>query len=97
MYRNPWPVEGKFASITTSAVTGTDFVAFTDYPCNALAIVNNNAVTIEVRRFGAGTVMRVLAGASYLVTGITNQDQVSGRRTDNSTTPVTIDADAFRY
>lgn len=97
VYRNPWPVEGEFTNATTSAVDGTAFVPFSDEACDALAVVNNTASTVEIRRNGTGSTMQILAGAAYLVTGIRNANQVSVKRTDEVATAIVVHGDAFRY
>lgn len=80
---------------TTDAVDGTLWVAFGAQPCTGIDIVNNTDSDIEYRRGGAGLSMRIKAGASRYVQGITNANQISLRRVDVTAGAVTVEAEAY--
>jgi len=82
------------AKVDTSA-TGANFVAFADISCGALEIVNATGTTVEYRRGGTGEAMPILNATSRKIVGITNADQISVRRLDQSNTPVAVVAEAF--
>lgn len=81
-------------SAVTSTTAGTP-VLFGDNACSALDITNNTGVDIEYRRNATGLYMPIASGSSRLVTGITNANQIGIRRVDQSTTAVTVKAEAF--
>jgi hypothetical protein len=81
-------------ALTTDA-TGTNYTAFSSQACTTLSISNPSTTDIEYRRGGAGAAMPIAAGASYLVLGITNANQIDVRRKDTSNTQITIGAEAF--
>jgi hypothetical protein len=87
------------ASIVTAATAnpGSTYTAFGSAACNGLDIVNETGVAIEYRRGGAGSPMQIGAGRSRLVVGITNANEVSVRRVDQSNTSVTVAAEALVY
>jgi hypothetical protein len=97
---NPMPVSVPLAvSATiltlTTAATGTNWTAFGSSACDALDLTNSTSVAIEYRRGGAGNGMQVLSGASRLIVGISNANQIEVRRVDTSNTQVTIQAEAL--
>ena len=104
---NPIPVSGaagggglpSASSVVIMAAqtngSGASWTAFGNQACTALDIVNNTAVAIEYRRDGAGNGMPIPAGGSRMVIGITNANQISVRRVDQSNTPVSVQAEAF--
>jgi len=79
----------------TTAATGSNYTAFSSQTCNSLDIVNSSSVAIEYRRGATGNAMTILSGASRLVVGITNANQIDVRRTDLSNTQITIPAEAI--
>ena len=81
-------------SVTTDA-SGTGWVSFGASPCTHLDLVNTSAVSIEYRRGGVGSSMPIPAGAARLVSGIADASDISVRRVDQSTTPVTLSAEAL--
>jgi len=92
-------------SVTTSA-TGTAWVAFGSQPCSSLDLVNTAvastspttvaaAVNLRWRRVGQSVSFTLREGASHLVLGLTNADQVEVQRADGSGTQVTLTADAL--
>lgn len=79
----------------TTDVSGTAFVAFASSVCNCLDIVNASGTALEYKRNSGGNAMQVPDQSSRLVVGITNANQISMRRVDVDTTPVTITAEAI--
>ena len=75
-----------------TAANGTDFVAFASQECKQLTISNSTGTEIEVRQDGAGVALPVFDSTYYTFFGITNANQLSVRRSDASTTQVTVTA-----
>jgi hypothetical protein len=81
--------------------TGSAWAAFGSHACSALDILNqvvtspNAAVDLRVRLNGAGEWFPLRAGGSYMVTGITNANQVEIQRSDQSNTQVEVRAVAY--
>ena len=91
----PTATSGTILTQTTNGTTGSLFVLFAAQTCTALDIVNNTGVTIEYQRSAAGNAMQIPTGTARMVIGITNANQIGIRRTDQSTTQVTVQAEAF--
>lgn len=85
----------KPVSATTSASAGATPTAFGNQACTSLDIVNDSTVTIEYLRAGESIYIPIQAGGARLVQGITNANQISIRRKDQSTTSITFSAEAF--
>lgn len=81
-------------AITTSA-TGATYVAFGSNTCSALEIINTSAADIEYQRGGSGTSVKIVAGSSRFIVGITNSSQIAIRRVDNSNTTITLSAEVY--
>jgi hypothetical protein len=87
-------------TVQTNA-TGSNWAAFASHTCSALDILNqvvtspNAAVDLRVRLNGAGEWFPLRAGGSYMVTGITNANQVEIQRSDQSNTQVEVRAVAY--
>ncbi len=98
---DPGSMAGGATSVTIMTIqtnaTGANWTAFASQACTQLDIVNDasTAVDIEYRRNGAGNTMRIAAGAGRLIAGITNANQISIRRVDQSNTQVTLNAEAI--
>jgi hypothetical protein len=97
---NPMPVSVPLAVSAviltlTTAATGTNWTAFSSQACDALDLTNSSSVAIEYRRGATGNAMQVLSGASRLIVGITNANQIDVRRVDTSNTQITIQAEAL--
>lgn len=75
-----------------TAAGGTAYTAFGAQACKQLTIFNGTGVDIGVTVGGAGVEVPVLAGTYYTFFGLTNANQLSVRRVDNSTTQVTVAA-----
>lgn len=90
----PLAISASILTLTTAA-TGTNWTAFGSSVCDALDLTNSTSVAIEYRRGGAGSGMQVLSGASRLIVGISNANQIEVRRVDTSNTQVTIQAEAL--
>ena len=65
--------------------------------CDALDLVNNTGVAVEYRRGGAGSTVTVPTGASRLIVGIANANEIAVRRVDLSNTQVVVQAEALTY
>lgn len=76
-------------SIDTSS-DGVGFVALPAQVCAQVTIVNDTDVTLEVRQGGAGAACPVLAQSSFTFFGVSNADQLSVRRKDAGTEPLSV-------
>ena len=97
---NPMPVSFPLAASAviltlTTASAGTSYTSFSSQTCDALDLTNSSSVAVEYRRGGAGNAMQVLSGASRLIVGITNANEIDVRRVDTSNTQITIQAEAL--
>ena len=97
---NPMPVSVPLAVSAviltlTTASAGTSYTSFSSQTCDALDLTNSSSVAVEYRRGGAGNAMQVLSGASRLIVGITNANEIDVRRVDTSNTQITIQAEAL--
>ncbi|AEJ81568.1 gp049 [Erwinia phage vB_EamP-S6] len=81
-------------SVATST-TGATWTVFGSQACAAFDLVNDSGTAIEYRRGGAGVAITIPAGASRLITGITNTNQIGVRRVDQSNTAATVKGEAF--
>jgi hypothetical protein len=78
-----------------TAGDGATWAAFANQACTCLSLVNNSGQDLEFRRGGAGNALPLLNRMAYLVVGLTNANQVSIRRIDQSNTQVTLSAEAL--
>lgn len=78
-----------------SASSGTGWAAFPSTTCDTLDIVNNTGTDIEYRRGGAGYSITIPDGSARAVTALTNASEIEVRRVDQSTTQVTLTAEAI--
>jgi hypothetical protein len=76
-------------SVTTSAA-GSSFVTLSSISANQLTMINNSGKDVEVRRNGAGAAIPVFDGSFWTFRGISNADQLSLRRIDQSNVQVTV-------
>ena len=79
-----------------TAANGTDFIAFPNLGAEMLDITNDTGADLEYKRNNAADSFPILAGQSRLITGITNANQVSIRRTDTAATQVKVKGEAFK-
>lgn len=86
---HPGFATGGNISVSTAA-NGTDFVVFTARACAQLTVVNDSDVVFEVRQGGAGVACPVLSQSSFTFFGISNANQLSVRRKDTGTEPLTV-------
>lgn len=90
------PVAGSAVILALqTANPGTGWATFAAQACTALDLVNNSGTTIEYRRGGTGAAMPIPTGTARMIIGITNANEISIRRVDQSNTQVTIQAEAF--
>lgn len=79
---------------------GTAFVSFGSQACDSLELLVTDATTnaigvaIEYKINGTGTALPLFYGDSDLITGLTNANQISVRRVDQSTTQIYVYAKA---
>jgi hypothetical protein len=94
-------VESSPASVTilnlTTNSTGTTWTAFTSQVCQSVDLTNDTGVTIEYRRNGAGSSMRIPSGSARLILGVSNANQIEVRRADTSNSQVVVQAEAFSF
>lgn len=74
--------------IATSA-TGTDFVALPAHRATKVTLFNYTGQKIDWR-IGTGSFIELNNNLAVAIDGLVNAQQVSVRRTDLSTTPVTV-------
>lgn len=90
------PVASVVNIITVStAAAGANWTAFAAGACDMVDIVNNTGVDIEYRRNNAGSAITVPDHTTRMVTGITDANQISVRRVDQSNVQVTLTAEAI--
>jgi hypothetical protein len=77
--------------VTTDAV-GANFVSLPEGACTEVEVINNDvfALSIEVRRDGAGVALPIASGASFCFEGLFNSNQLSLRLVSQDTVPATI-------
>lgn len=80
-----------FLSLTTSG-TGTNYVAFASVDATKLIISNQTGTTLEVRQGGAGATFLIPTTQIITLSGITNTNQISLRRSDVSGMQVLVSA-----
>jgi hypothetical protein len=80
-------------SVTTNNSNGSTYTAYANQVCSQLTISNDSLATnIDVIQGGSGAAFEVLSGTYYTFFGLTNANQISVRRNDQSTTPIVISA-----
>lgn len=77
-----------------SVLSNGAFVAFENYACTKLVVVNGSNNTIDIRRDGAGAFVQLWAGNSFEFGGLTNANQIEIRPSDLMTA-TTVGAEAF--
>lgn len=83
------PTGGGNLSVQTHA-TGTNYVAFASQACRQLTIVNDSGADIVFQQGGTGAAVTVWDHTTFTIFGITNADQISVKRKDDSNTQVTV-------
>jgi hypothetical protein len=73
-----------------SSGTGSSWTVLTSSAATHLTILNTSNADIEVRRSGAGVGLPVVANSYWVFRGISNANELSFRRIDQSNTQVTI-------
>lgn len=76
------------SSVTTSA-TGANWVTLPTLACDSVVLINNTGADLEVRRGGAGVAVPVLDSCGLEFESLTNANELSIRRVDQSNTQVT--------
>lgn len=76
-------------NVSTSS-SGDQFVALEAGSCRAVDLVNPSQVAVEYRRDGSGAGLTIPAGSARLLIGVSNSNQISVRRSDQSNTPVSL-------
>lgn len=82
------PISAGNSSVQTAA-TGSNFASLASQACKQVEFQNNTGADIEVRQDGAGVATPVFDGTYYTFAGLTNANQLSVRRVDQSNTQVT--------
>lgn len=90
-YVKPAMRTGGNTSTNTNA-TGGNWAAFGDIPCTQLTFINDTLVDIEFRQDAAGVALPVFDGSVFTIYGITNANQITVRRKDQSNTQVLVKA-----
>lgn len=81
---------------TQTSATGATWVTLAAQACNSFRLANFTGTTIEVRYNGAGSGLPVASGATYDFLAISNTNQLSLRRLDQSNTQVTVVGQALQ-
>lgn len=87
--------EVNISTVTTDGTDGAVWVAFASRVCTSLEIVNNTDAVLEYRRKGAGAAMGIKPGATRMIKGLTNADEIEVRRRDTTATAVLVEAETF--
>jgi hypothetical protein len=82
---------GGHLSLQTNA-TGTTYTAFGSQVCKQLTVSNQTGTTLEFRQGATGVAFQIPTGTFYTFFGLTNANQIDGRRVDTSNTQVTLTA-----
>lgn len=91
----PYYTSSSFISVATNA-DGTTYTAFASTVCDGLQVENNTGTEIEIQKGGTGGTIRIPSGiGGRYFSGISNANQLAVRRTDLSTTSVTVRAEAI--
>lgn len=90
----PHPTRAGIEKLQTQA-SGATFKTFTGLACTTLSLSNSSVADLEYQISAAGGVQIIATGASYLITGITNANQVGVRRLDQSNTQVYFSGEMF--
>lgn len=85
---------GKNILGTTSAGNGAAFVPFPNFPCKQISPVNLSGTDIDIRREGDDVWLTMVSGMFWTFRGITNANQISLRRSDQSTNQISLVAEA---
>lgn len=78
-----------------TAVNGANWTAFEPHACRQMSVVNNSGADLEFRRGGAGLALPILNRMAYLILGITDANQISIRRIDQSDEQAVLAAEAL--
>jgi hypothetical protein len=87
----PYMIVSGNTQVSTGA-PGSAFVAYPSNSCYQLTIANYTGFDVEVQQDAAGVAFPVPTGTVYPFYGIQNSNQIAVRRTDQSSTPVTVKA-----
>jgi hypothetical protein len=81
----------KFASAQTHGSVGTTYVPFTDLQGISLAVINNTGTELQFRRSNDTTpTFELKDGQAWEFPLSANAKEIEVRRTDNSTSQVTV-------
>lgn len=84
-------ISAKFITIDT-AVSGTDFTPFPDAPCRTVNVWNLTGQSLTFKYANDDGEFRLPSGLAYAFNGINNASQLLVKRTDEDTTPVTLNS-----
>lgn len=96
MSKNPQFSNTIILTATTQA-SGTGWTTFDSTKCDTLEILNNSGTVLEYRRNASGNSMKIPDAWVSIIDNISNADQISIRRSDLSTTQVSVSAEAKRF
>ena len=81
----------KFTAATTSA-DGTSFVALNDLPCHFVHVLNKTGTPLTFKYATDDGVFVLPDGMAWSFRGLNNANQLSVKRTDESTSQVTLNS-----
>lgn len=81
----------KFLTLTTNA-DGTTATAFPDAACHALSVLNVTGASLSFFYPGVATAFVLPNGMAWTFRGLNNASQLSVKRTDESTSTVTLNS-----
>lgn len=88
------PTGYSFIDVTT-ANPGSNFTAYPSTTCTNLILLNYTDYAIDVKRNGTGSYITIPALQTYNFGGLTNANQISIRRNDQSNTQLTITSEVY--
>jgi hypothetical protein len=82
---------GAFISMTTSA-SGTPYVSFASQLCSQLTISNDSGSSLDVLQNSTGVAFKIIPLTYFTLYGLQNANTISIRRSDTSSTQLTVTA-----
>jgi hypothetical protein len=86
-----------FLSSVQTSGTGTNFVTLPSSICNAVHVLNGTGTTLAFKRGSDSATFEIPTGSGYSFYGITNANQISFKRADDSNTQVTLKSIEAEY
>lgn len=91
----PTTATGRVTGLVSTSSTGTQYAALDSAACTQVEIFNDSLRDLEMLATGDTQSVPIPSGRSKLVQAITNADQVSIRRVDQSNTVISVKWEAY--